>query len=72
MNERFNAKLWAIQLRDAIDRRDGDRMSQLLYENDGNGCFSYHAVCFEFGETSAEEWIDGLVECGSETLAELD
>ena len=44
-------------------------MAQLLYENDGNGCFSYDAVCFEFGETSVEEWIDGLVECGSEMLS---
>ena len=69
MKERFNLELWSIRLREAIDRRDGDRMAELLYENDGNGCFSYDAVCFEFGETSVEEWIDGLVECGSEMLS---
>jgi len=70
--ERFNVTQWATQLRLAIELRDGNRMADLMTQNDKNGCFAYDDVCFEFGETTKEEWVDGLVATAEEMLSELN
>jgi hypothetical protein len=72
MRERFNVVLWEKRMRQAIADRDGDRLASLMYENDGNGCFSYAQVCFEFGDMSREEWLDGSIECAESMLAEVN
>ena len=70
--ERFNVTQWSTQLRLAIESRDGDRLADLMTQNDKNGCFAYDDVCFEFGETTTEEWIDGLAATAEEMLSELN
>ena len=70
MRERFDEKIWAAGMRAAIDRRDGDTLATLMYQNDRNGCFSYEQVCFEFGDTTREEWLAGLIECATNMLSD--
>jgi hypothetical protein len=72
MRERFNVTLWEKRMRQAIADRNGDYLAQLMYENDRNGCFSYDQVCFEFGEMSREEWLDGNIECAESMLSEIN
>jgi hypothetical protein len=70
--ERFDVVQWASQLRVAIEARDGNRLADLMTQNDKNGCFAYDDVCFEFGDTTNEEWIGGLVATAEDMLSELN
>lgn len=70
--ERFNVAVWAKLVRIAIDERNGDRLAQLMSENDRNGCFSFDDYCRECGETTREEWIDGSIECAERMLADIE
>jgi hypothetical protein len=63
MRERFNVETWDANMRAAIERRDGDRLADLMYQNDRNGCFSYDDVCREFGEMTREQWLAGTIDC---------
>jgi hypothetical protein len=68
MREPFNVEVWSRNMRAAIAARDGDRLAQLMYQNDGNGCFSYADSCHEFGDTTREEWLESLLECAADML----
>lgn len=68
----FDIKTWQENMRTAIGNRNGDWLAELMYQNDGNGVFSFEQSCFEFGETTREEWLDSLIECAEEMLASID
>lgn len=70
MTERFNTDLWVSQCRDAIARRDGDRLASLAYQCDQNGCFGYSQTVHEFGPMSRGEWLDALIETVSGMIAD--
>jgi len=72
MREPFNIFLWEKRMRQAIDDRDGDRLAILMYENDGNGVFSYADSCAEGWEHTREEWIVSLIECAETMLSGIN
>lgn len=67
----FNVESWERDMRAAIVARNAERLAELMYENDRNGCFSYADVCSEFGGMSRCEWIDTTIDCAESMLADL-
>jgi len=63
---------WADDVRAATAARDGDTLAALLQWNDKNGCFTYADSCIEFGETTREAWLESLIRCAEDILANLD
>ncbi len=63
---------WASDMRTAIAARDGDTLANLMQWNDRNGCFTYADSCIEFGGTTREAWLESLVRCADDMLANLD
>lgn len=63
---------WADDMRAAIAAREGDTLATLMQWNDKNGCFTYADSCVEFGETTREVWLDSLIRCADDMLANLD
>jgi hypothetical protein len=63
---------WRADMRAAMAGRDGDTLAALMQWNDRNGCFTYEDSCNEFGETTREEWLDSLIRCADDMLANLN
>jgi hypothetical protein len=63
---------WANGVRAATAARDGDTLAGLLQWNDKNGCFTYADSCIEFGETTRDAWLESLIRCADDILANLD
>lgn len=72
MREPFNVEAWKRRVLSAIADNDGDTLANVLYENDGNGCFSYKQSCREFGWTNREEWTASLIDCAEEMIARIE
>jgi hypothetical protein len=72
MRERFDVFLWEKRMRQAINDRDGDRLANIMYENDSNGVFSYADSIAEGWEQTRDEWIVSLIECAETMLSGIN
>lgn len=68
MERRFDYEGWKRDMKSAIESRNAQLASELMYQNDRNGCFSFRAVCREFGRMKRQEWIDSTLECAQSML----